>query len=63
MLIYSGRARFCRVANLETHFAIFASLRIIKFRLFLPTPGPAGDMFGRQPGLLFDTGLPILRAH
>jgi len=38
MLIYSGRGRFCRVANLETHFAIFASLRIIKFWLFLPTP-------------------------
>lgn len=52
LLIYSGRGRFCRVANLETHFAIFVSLRIIKFRFF-PHRAPVGDTFGHQPGLLF----------
>jgi len=43
MLIYrDARSVLPRVANLETHFAIFASLRIIKFRLFLPN--------ARRPG-------------
>lgn len=66
--LFIAVGRFCRVANLETHFAIFASLRIIKFRLVLPihrgtgTNRDAEDMFGRRPGLLFRIGSPILRA-
>lgn len=50
---------FCRIANLETHFVIFASfaayyqIPVSPYILRIETDRDVRDMFGRRPGLLF----------